>query len=468
MKLKLSMKKKSHEIDMTQGPILKTMLAVAIPLMVTGVLQLLFNAADSAVLGKFAGADALAAVGSTMAVVSMLINTFIAITTGANVLAGQYFGKKDAEGMQKCVHSAMAFSLYLGIGVGLLSFFVCGPMLDVMGTDRDVLADATLYMKIYSLGVPTSIVYNFGAAILRAVGDTERPMRYLMLAGVVNLILNLITVIIFDMGVVGVALATVASQVLSAVLVVRCMMRTEGLSKLELKKAFKMEKEMVTQIIKIGVPAGLQAFIMSISHVLLATGYNSLGKEVVAGNSAASNIDSFIYLGMTSINQTALSFTSQNVGAKNSARLKRVLSCSLITVVATGMILSSLAIVFGRPLLTLFIDKQDASFEAVMEAGMIRLLYTGIPYFTCGFMDVCTSFLRGMGKSVSPLIITILGVCVLRVVWVATIFQIEKFHTLPMLFLCYPISWLLTGIVQYVFAQFSFRKLQKQWKTQAV
>lgn len=459
------MKKRSYEIDMTQGPVMKQIMMMAIPLMITGILQLLYNAADTAVLGQFAsdGAVALAAVGCTLPVVSMLINTFIGISTGANVLAGQYFGKKDEQGMQNCVHTTMGFSILLGIGVAVLGFFASGPMLEMMNTNPKYLDQATLYMQIYCVGVPATIVYNFGAAILRAVGDTERPMRYLMLSGVVNVVLNLVLVIVFHLDVIGVAVATVASQVLSAVLVVCCLIRTDSSYKLTVSK-IRLNGSMVKEIVKIGVPAGLQSFIMSISHVLLQSGYNELDamhEGVVAGNAASSNIDSFVYLAMTSINQTALSFTSQNVGARNAARLKRVLACSLFAVTAFGLSLSVLAYIFGEPLLSIFIDKNVSNYDTVIKFGMVRLIYAGLPYFTCGIMDVCTSFLRGMGKSVSPLIITVLGVCVLRVAWIYTVFQQHK--TLEVLFSCYPVSWVLTGTVQFVFAVVSFRKLKAKW-----
>ena len=475
----LSFKKKRYELDMTQGPVMKQLLTVAIPLMITGILQLLYSAADTAVVGQFAAEPetALAAVGCTLPVVSMLITTFIAITVGANVLVGQFFGKKDEQGLEACVHTSMTFSVLLGIGVAALGFFLSRPLLILMNTSEIYLDQATLYMQIYCVGVPASIIYNFGASILRAVGDTERPMRYLMISGLVNVILNWVLVKYFHLDVAGVAAATTASQIVSAFLVVRCLMRTDGAYKLSVRK-MRLDKGMTGQIIKIGVPAAMQAFIMSISHVLLQKSYNELdiilqtpedyfanpprAAGLVAGNSAASQIDSFICLAMTAVQQTVLTFTSQNVGAKKSARLKRILLCGLIATTAFGLALSIPAYIFGEPLLSIFIDKNSAAnYDSVIHFGMVRLAITGLSYFTFGIMEVLTSFLRGMGKSVSPLVITVLGVCVFRIIWIYTIFP--HYQTQEGLIFCYPVSWVLTSLVQFIFAMIAFKQLRNKW-----
>ena len=451
--------KRSHEIDMTNGPIFGKILMFSLPLMLTGILQLLFNAADMIVVGKFAGSLALAAVGSTGSLINLLVNVFIGISTGANVLAARYFGSHDRENMQKCVHTSILLSGILGIIVCFIGLVLSEPLLRLMNTDPEVLPLSALYLRIYFLGIPATVVYNFGAAILRAIGDTDRPLRFLFVSGGVNVVLNLITVIPLKMSVAGVAIATAVSQYVAAFLVLYCLMHSEGSYRLYLRE-LKFHKQMLTQILQIGIPAGLQGTIFSISNVTIQSTINSFGSASMAGNSAASNIDGFIYVAMNSVYHAALCFTSQNIGAKRYDRLNRIMYSCIFCVLIVGIPLSLLAIAFTPQLLSLYISNADSNIEAVMAAGIIRMRYVCLPYFLCGLMDVGCGLLRGLGKAWTPLIISTLGACVLRVVWVALIFPLNP--TLEMLFLSYPISWAATMVAHFTAVFFSRRKLARQ------
>lgn len=438
--------KRSHEIDMTNGPIFSKILLFSLPLMLTGILQLLFNAADMIVVGKFSGSLALAAVGSTGSLINLLVNVFIGISTGANVLAARFYGSRNESEMRKCVHTSLALSGVLGVFVGIMGSFLSTPMLRLMNTDPDVLPLSSLYLRIYFLGVPATVVYNFGAAILRAIGDTDRPLRFLFVSGMVNVVLNLVTVILFHMSVAGVAIATAVSQYVAAILVILCLMSSDGVYKLELKQ-LRFHKDMILQILKIGIPAGLQSSIFSISNVIIQSTINSFGSAVMAGNSAASNIEGFIYTAMNSVYHAALCFTSQNIGAKKYDRLNRITFSCVICVILIGISLSALAFTFAPQLLSLYISNTDASLDAVLAAGITRMTYVCIPYFLCGLMDVGSGLLRGLGKAWTPLIISTLGACVLRIVWIVTIFQLNP--VLDMLFISYPISWGVTLLTHF-------------------
>lgn len=448
--------KRSHEIDMTNGPILSKILMFALPLMMTGILQLLFNAADMIVVGKFSGSLALAAVGSTSSLINLLVNVFIGISTGANVLAARYFGSRNDTEMRKCVHTAITLSGILGIIVCIIGLTLSGPMLRMMNTDPEVLPLSTLYLKIYFLGVPATVVYNFGAAILRAIGDTDRPLRFLTVSGITNVVLNLITVVGFHMSVAGVAIATAVSQYVAALLVILCLMKSEGVYKIEFNR-LRIHKDMLLQILMIGVPAGLQSAIFSISNVIIQSTINSFGSAVMAGNSAASNLEGFIYTAMNSFHHAGLCFTSQNIGARKFERLNKIAFCCISCVILFGASLSALAFVFRDPLLSLYISSNDASLDAVLAAGITRMRYVCVPYFICGMMDVASGILRGLGKAWTPLIISTLGACVLRIVWIYTIFPLNP--TLDNLFLSYPISWALTVTAHCIAIYLSRRKM---------
>ena len=447
---------RSHEIDMTNGPILKKVILFSLPLMFSGILQLLFNAADIIVVGKFAGSLALAAVGSTTSLISLLVNVFIGISTGANVLAAKFFGSKSDHDLSRCVHTAIALSGVLGILVCFLGLFLSTPMLHLMNTDPDVLPLSSLYLKIYFLGIPATVVYNFSAAILRAIGDTDRPLRYLLVSGVVNVVLNLITVVGFHMSVAGVAIATAVSQYVAAALVVVCLINSEGAYRLNRKK-IAFHKDMLLQILKLGIPAGLQSSLFSVANVLIQSSVNSFGAAVMAGNSAASNLEGFVYTAMNALYHATLCFISQNIGAKRFDRLKNVLISCVLLVAAVGLIFAVLVYVFSTPLLSLYISNADPNRDAVLKYGLLRITIVCLPYFLCGLMEVGCGALRGLGKSWMPLIISTLGACGFRIVWIATVFS--SVHTLQCLYLSWPISWLLTLLAHYITFFIAYKKL---------
>ena len=447
--------RRSHEIDMTTGPIFSKILMFVLPLMASGILQLLFNAADVIVVGKFAGSLALAAVGSNGPLINLFVNIFIGISTGANVLVARFYGSHDYDDLSRCVHSAIGISTVLGVMVAILGFFLSTPMLALMNTDPQVLPLASLYLKIYFLGIPATLVYNFGAAILRAVGDTERPLRFLMISGIINVSLNLLLVIVFHLDVAGVGIATAVSQYVSAFLVIRCLMQSEGFYQLKIKE-IRFYKDMILRILQIGFPAGLQSSIFSLSNVLIQSSINSFGYITMAANSAAGNIDGFIYISVNSVHHAGLSFTSQNYGAKQYDRIKRIFFQCGIIVFSIGLLMGSLFNLLGPQLLSLYVSRSDPNFDAVIATGMYRMRIIGMSYCLCGLMDTCTGLLRGLGKSWTPLIISSLGACVFRVVWIYTIFS--AFRTLVVLYLSYPISWIITPIVQIIVLVHTFRK----------
>ena len=447
--------KRSHEIDMTTGPIFSKILMFVLPLMASGILQLLFNAADVIVVGKFAGSLALAAVGSNGPLINLFVNVFIGISTGANVLVARFYGSHDYDDLSRCVHSAIAISGILGILVAILGFFLSTPMLALMNTDPQVLPLASLYLKIYFLGIPATLVYNFGAAILRAVGDTERPLRFLIISGIINVVLNLILVIVFRLDVAGVGIATAVSQYVSAFLVLRCLMHSDGHYQLK-PKEIRFYKDMILRILQIGFPAGLQSSIFSLSNVLIQSSINSFGYITMAANSAAGNIDGFIYISVNAVHHAGLSFTSQNYGAKQFDRIKRIFFLCGITVFSIGLIMGSLFNLLGPQLLSLYVSTSDPNYAAVVSTGLVRMRIVGMSYCLCGLMDTCTGLLRGLGKSWTPLIISTLGACVFRVVWIYTVFAV--FRTLNVLYLSYPISWTITPIVQIIVLIYTFKK----------
>ena len=447
--------KRSHEIDMTTGPIFSKILMFVLPLMASGILQLLFNAADVIVVGKFAGSLALAAVGSNGPLINLFVNVVIGISTGANVLVARFYGSHDYDDLSRCVHSAIAISGILGILVAILGFFLSTPMLALMNTDPQVLPLASLYLKIYFVGIPATLVYNFGAAILRAVGDTERPLRFLIISGIINVVLNLILVIVFRLDVAGVGIATAVSQYVSAFLVLRCLMHSDGHYQLK-PKEIRFYKDMILRILQIGFPAGLQSSIFSLSNVLIQSSINSFGYITMAANSAAGNIDGFIYISVNAVHHAGLSFTSQNYGAKQFDRIKRIFFLCGITVFSIGLIMGSLFNLLGPQLLSLYVSTSDPNYAAVVSTGLVRMRIVGMSYCLCGLMDTCTGLLRGLGKSWTPLIISTLGACVFRVVWIYTVFAV--FRTLNVLYLSYPISWTITPIVQIIVLIYTFKK----------
>ena len=452
-------KKKNYEIDMCNGPLLGKILLFSIPLMLSGILQLLFNAADIVVVGRFAGHEALAAVGSTGALINLLVNVFIGLSVGTNVMVANYYGANDKERLSQTVHTAILSSIICGIALIFIGGLLAKPMLTLMGTPDDVLDQAALYMRIYFAGMPVIMLYNFGAAILRAIGDTRRPLYYLLIAGVLNVVLNLYFVIQFHMGVAGVALATVISQVVSATLVLITLMKSDDAIRLDLKK-LKIHPSRLRRMIQIGLPAGMQGAVFSISNMLIQSSINSFGSIVMAGSTAAGNIEGFVYTAMNSFYQTALSFTSQNMGAGKYKRVGRILLLCQCCVTVVGLVLGNGAYLFGSQLLSIY-----SSDPEVIAYGLIRMSFLCIPYFLCGNMDVMVGSLRGMGYSIMPMLVSLAGACGIRVLWIYTIFQMD--HTLETLFLSYPISWTITTCVHLICFVVAYRKLLKTSATNA-
>ena len=427
---------KSNSIDMTEGSIFNKIILFAIPLMLSSILQLLFNAADLVVVGKFAGSESLAAVGSTNALINLLVNLFIGLSMGASVVMGRCIGARRYDEAHKALHTAMAIATVGGVMMIFVGYFASAPMLKLMATPDDVINLSILYMKIYFMGMPGMMAYNFGSAILRSAGDTKRPLYFLTVAGVVNVILNLILVIGFHMGVAGVAIATAASQYISGFFVVMALVKSEGYMQLHLKE-LRFHKDQAFEMIRIGFPAGLQGIIFSISNVLIQSSVNSFGKIVMAGNTAASNIEGFVYTAMNSIYQTALSFTSQNMGAKRYDRIDKILFECQLTVIIIGLVAGIGAYTMGDKLLAIY----DSDPE-VIGYGLTRMSLVCAPYFLCGMMDVMVGSLRGMGYSIMPMIVSLTGACLFRVIWILTVFAAN--HTLFTLYISYPISWALT------------------------
>ncbi len=442
--------KKSYEIDMCNGPLLGKILLFAVPLMLSGILQLLFNAADIIVVGRFVGHQALAAVGSTGSLINLLINVFIGLSVGTNVLVANYYGAKRYEQVRETVHTSILTSLVCGTALIFLGVFLAGPLLTLMGTPEDVLSQAALYMRIYFAGMPIIMLYNFGSAVLRAIGDTRRPLYFLLLAGIINVLLNLFFVTQLHLGVAGVALATVSSQAVSAGLVVRTLMKSEGCFRLELSK-LKIYPERLKQMIRIGLPAGMQGAIFSISNVLIQSSINSFGSVAMAGSTAASNIEGFVYTSMNAFHQTAISFTSQNYGAGKLNRINRILFLCLSCVAAVGLGMGNLAYCFGTQLLGIY-----SSDAAVISYGLTRMAYVCVPYFLCGLMDVMVGSLRGMGYSIMPMFVSLTGACGIRILWIFTVFSWSR--SLETLFLSYPISWGITAAVHLTCYFFAMRK----------
>ena len=448
----------SYEIDMTHGPLLGKIVRFAIPLAISGILQLLFNAADIIVVGQFVGPQALAAVGSTSALINLIINLFVGISVGANVVVARNYGARDYDGVHGAVHTSVLTALIGGVFLIFVGIALARPLLELMGTPDNVIDQSVLYMRIYFVGMPSFMLYNFGSAILRAIGDTKRPLYFLTLAGVINVFLNLFFVIVFHMGVAGVALATIISQTVSAILVLLCLMKMEGPCHLDFKH-LKFHLNQLGQMLRIGLPAGLQGIVFSLSNVLIQSSVNSFGSQVMAGNTAASNIEGFVYNAMNAVYQTSLSFTSQNMGARKYQNLNRVVLNCLLCAIVTGVVLGGGAVLAGTQLLHFY-----SSDAAVIAAGYERLRVICGTYLLCGIMDTLASSLRGLGYSVLPMVVSLVGSCLLRLVWIATIFQLNR--TPFMLYISYPISWALTALVHLACLLVVRRHLrQKQQQT---
>ncbi len=437
---------------MTEGAIFPKLVKFAVPLILSSILQLLFNAADIVVVGRYAGDNSLAAVGSTSSMVNLMVNFFIGLGVGCNVVAANFLGAGKKEELNKTVHTTMVLSLIGGLLLTLLGITFSRQILILMASPENVLPLSTLYLKVFFGGITATLVYNFGAALLRAKGDTKRPLYILLVAGLINVILNLIFVIPLKMDVAGVAFATVLSQIFAAVCVVWILLHEEEEFRLEFKK-LRLDKTILPRIIKIGLPAGFQGMLFSFSNMVIQSAVNSFGAVMVAGNSAAQSIEGFIYISMNSFAQGTLTFASQNMGAHKFDRIKKLVLISESSVTVVGLLLGFFVLAFGRSLLGIYSEN-----EAVIDAGMLRLSVILATYFTCGMMDCMASAIRGVGHSLMPMLVTLVGACGLRMVYLFTFFRIERFHTFQSIFYSYPLSW----VVTFIFLTISFVWLMRK------
>ena len=441
---------------MLDGPLFRCIVSYTIPIILTGILQLLFNAADLVVVGRFCGELSVAAVGNAGTVTSLIVNLFIGLSVGTGVTVAQALGAKKADSVHRAVHTAIPAAIVCGIIITVVGLVFSKRLLHLMDTPDSVLHLSDIYLKIYFAGTIFMMIYNFAAAILRAAGDTKSPLIYLTIAGIINVILNVIFVTLFHMNVAGVALATSVSQGVSAVLVVIALMRRSDACKLYLSK-MRFYKAELLEIIRIGLPAGIQNSLFSISNIIIQTSVNSFGDIFMSGNAAANNIDSFMYVTLNGFHQTALNFIGQNVGAGQYKRAKKVLWSCLGFVTVVGFVVGSIVYITGPTLLSIYIPDSP---EAI-KWGMVRLTCLCYPFVLGGLMDVSTGALRGMGASFSPMVISVLGICGLRILWIYTIFQIPAFHTPQCLYLSYAVSWGVTFLFQLAAFFFIYRKKTK-------
>ena len=438
------MNKKTNTVDMVNGPIFKNMVAFVIPLILGNILQLLYNAADIIVVSRFAGSTAMASVGATGSLCSLIISLFIGLTAGASVVVSRCHGARDGKGMHRAVHTSIALGIVAGlvamaIGISLSEYF-----LRLMGTPEGrVLNGAILYMKIYFAGMPAALVYNFGASILRAVGDTRRPLYILAFSGAVNVVLNLVFVINFHMSVEGVAIATAVSNYISAISVVCILIREKGEHHLNLKK-LRFYKNEFTSIVKIGVPAGVQSSLFAVANTLIQSSVNTFGTAAIAGAAASGNIEGFVYMAMNAFYQAAITGVSQNYGARNEKSLRKTVKVCAASVAVVGFSLGLITAIFARQLLGIYIvDSQEA-----IEFGVIRMFFVSLPYFLCGIMEVQAGQLRGLGYSVTAMVNSLVGACGFRILWILVVLPLN--HIPQVLFLCWPISWILVIIMHFV------------------
>ena len=451
---------KENNNDLTSGPLTIKIIKFIIPLMLTGILQLLYNAADSIVVGHYDGSSALAAVSSVGALINLLVNAFMGLSVGAAVVVAQDYGAKDYEGVSKTVHTSYLISIIGGIVVGAIGLIFSRQFLIWMGSPEDVLPLSTEYLMIYFIGTPANMAYNFGASILRSVGDTKRPLYFLTISGLVNIVLNLVLVIVFHMGVAGVAYATIISQILSAVMVIVYMMKSKDCVRF-VPKNMRIYGDKLKKMLYIGLPAGFQGTVFSLSNVVIQSAVNSFGSLVMAGNGAASSLEGFTYTAMNSVYQASLTFVGQNVGAKKYDRINKVQGVCLVLVTIIGLVFGVTTYCLGEPLLSIYLPNDP---EAI-PYGIIRMSYIALPYFLCGMMEVMVGGQRGMGMSFIPMINALLGSCVLRIIWISTVFAANP--TLFTLYISYPISWAVTTLAHTVFYFVKLHSLKKKARLEA-
>ena len=447
----------AKRVNFLEGPLFSQILRFSLPLAATGVLQLLFNAADTIVVGKFSGSNSLAAVGATASLINLLIGLFIGISIGANILIARYIGSRQREQTQTAVHTAMVLSVILSVIVTVLGLCLSEPLLRMMDTPEEILPLSALYLRIYFLGMPGNIIYNFGAAVLRADGDTKRPLIFLSISGVVNVILNLVLVIVFKLDVAGVAIATDVSQYVSLVLLLRCLMREQGWCRVEFKK-LRLDGRDALRMIQIGLPAGLQSVIFNISNVMIQSAVNSFGSTVIAANTAAGNLNNFSYTAMNAVFNAVVTFTSQNYGALKLSRIGKIYSSGLAVCMLIGIPMCVGSYLLGRPLLSIYISKSDPDYQQILDVGMIRMFWVGFTYFLCGIMEVSCGMVRGLGRAWLPMFVSAIGSCLLRIIWIKTLFAAEP--TLPCLYASYPVSWVLTSLTHYICYRGIMKKLR--------
>lgn len=450
------MKKNKYEIDMCNGTIMDKLISFALPLMLSGMLQLMFNAVDIIVVGRFSGSRALAAVGSTTALINVFTNLFIGISLGANVLAARFYAAGKEKEMSDTVHTAIAIAIISGLIMAFVGLVFSKGALELMDTPEDVIGQAALYMRIYFIGMPFFMLYNYGAAVLRAVGDTKRPLMFLIVSGCINAVLNLILVIGFSLSVVGVAVATVISQMISCILVLRCLYKSEGSYQLRFSK-LKINKKYMIQIFQVGVPAGIQSTVINFSNVLLQSSVNSFGSVAMAGYTAANNILGFLYQSINSVTQACMSFTSQNYGVGKYKRMDRVLADCMILTVVVSLIIGCSAYFFGNYILRIYTSDAE-----VIKCGLEILSITTVPYFLCGIMDLFPGALRGMGYSAVPMILSVIGTVGMRVLWIYAVFPSNR--SLYVLFISYPASWGITIVMQVICYIFVRKKVHGKIK----
>ncbi len=434
---------KKSEIDMINGPLFGNIVRFTIPIILSSILQLLFNAADLVVVGQFCGSVSVAAVGATTSLSSLIVNLFVGLSVGAGVCVAQAVGSGDNERMRQTVHTAIPVAIIGGVVLTVVGVAFAPTLLGWMGTPAEVIDLSAVYVRLYFCGMVPSMLYNFGAAILRAVGDTKGPLLHLTAAGVLNVVLNVFFITVLHMDVAGVALATSISQVLSAALVLRALMRRQDACRLEWRQV-SVHRRSLSRILQIGLPTGLQSSLFSISNVLIQSSINSFGAAAISGSAAASNIEGFLYMTMYAFSQTAMNFIGQNVGARRYDRVRRIFVICLVTMLVLSAALCAVVLVFDEPLLGIYITDSAAA----ITVGVQRMAIVIGAYVLCGMMDVTVGAVRGMGCSLSPMIISVVGVCGFRIAWIHTVFA--HFHTLDVLYLSYPISWAISFVAQLI------------------
>ena len=457
------------QYNMTEGPLLGKMLRYAFPLMATGLLQVFYNAADMVVVGRFSesGSFSMGAVGSCGPLINLLVNAFMGLSVGTGICVAQGIGAKRNDEVKSIVHTSLLGGILCGIFVGIFGFLMCKPLLILMmgGVNDETamtLAEAVPYMKAYFVGMPAMMVYNFLASALRSSGDTKRPLIFLSISGIVNVIMNFIMVVGFGMGAIGVGIATSVAQYVSAAMILVYMCRYNGICKIDLRRV-KLVKEDIVVVVKNGLPAGLQSVVFSISNVLIQSTINSYGDAVIAGSAAAGNIEGFIYIAMNSIYQTALTFSGQNVGAEKIERVKKVAFIAVAVVIITGIVIGGVCVLFGEQLLSIYVDEPDPELhDAVFNAGILRLEVICTTYFLCGLMEVLSGLMRGMGKPITPMIVSILGSCVLRIIWIVVICNILFPGNITYLYLAYPITWVVTCTGHTICCVKTYKQLIRQ------